>query len=262
MRPHHGPVTPFELLVGGPRGVHPDRTRPFVTHYAGPSERVELSVASVANAVAKAAGMLRDGLGLEPGTSVLSVDLPLHWQLPVWTLAGLSVGARCGRRIPGPVDVRIVGPDALAALVAGADRGDDLLADDLLVSSCDAFGMPLPGGLPAELMRRLGPAVHDIAMEVRAYPDSFAAEPAAAGALLIVGGQDVAWEEASARSASDSPRGARLWVDEAVADADLLVAAALRPLWVGGSVVLATGLSPQDTRRIQQMEGLAPDSAG
>ena len=79
-------------------------------------------MASVANAVAKASSMLRDGLGLAPG-AVVSIDLPRHWQLPVWVMAALSVGAMTGRDLPGPVDVRIVGPRGLAAIAAGADRG-------------------------------------------------------------------------------------------------------------------------------------------
>ena len=85
--------------------AYPDRTRPMVTHYDGPESRVELSVASVANAVAKAASMLRDGLGLPPG-AVVSVDLPRHWQLPVWVMAGLVRG-RHGR--PGSVGRGSVG---------------------------------------------------------------------------------------------------------------------------------------------------------
>ena len=104
--------TPYDLL-----GAYPDRTRPLVTHYDGPDSRIELSVASVANAVVKSASMLRDGLGLPPA-AVVSIDLPRHWQLPVWVMAALSVGATVGRDLTGrdlagrepavPVDVRIV----------------------------------------------------------------------------------------------------------------------------------------------------------
>jgi uncharacterized protein (TIGR03089 family) len=262
-------VTPFDLLAGGPNGSYPDRTRPFVTHYAGPTARVELSVASVGNAVAKASGMLRDGLGVEPGASVVSIDLPLHWQLSVWTLAALSVGARCGRRIAGPVDIRIIGPDGLAVLAQGADPA----ADEVLVCSCDAFGMPFPGGLPASLLDRLGSAVRDIATEVRSYPDSFVPEPAASGAEVLLPGEAMPWQQAAGRAASlrgsagrgaaTAPaRGARFWVDESVPDADLLLAAALVPLWVGGSVVLASDLSPMDSARIRGAEGVPAEGRG
>jgi len=157
--------TPYDLLGG-----YPDRTRPLVTHYDGADSRIELSVASVANAVAKAASMLRDGLGLPPG-AVVSIDLPRHWQLPVWVLAALSAGATVGRdlaaggSLAAPVDVRIVGPQGLAAIVGGADPG----ADEVLACSCDAFGLPVPGGVPA--------GVIDVGLEVRAHPDQFSAEP-------------------------------------------------------------------------------------
>ena len=99
--------TPYEALA-----TYPDRSMPLVTFYDGADSRIELSVASVANAVAKAGSLLRDGLGLEPGAEV-SVDLPRHWQLPVWVMAALSVGATVGRDLQGPVDVRILGPAGL-----------------------------------------------------------------------------------------------------------------------------------------------------
>ncbi len=174
-------TTPYDLL-----GEYPDRTRPLVTHYDGADSRVELSVASVANAVAKAASMLRDGLGLPPG-AVVSIDLPRHWQLPVWVLAALSVGATVGRDLAGsdlaaPIDVRIVGPQGLAAIAGGADPD----ADEVLACSCDAFGLPVPGGVPA--------GVIDIGVEVRAHPDQFRPEPdAARTAALLVHGVPVPW---------------------------------------------------------------------
>ena len=95
------------------------------------------------NAVAKAGGLLRDELGLTPGDR-LSVDLPLHWQLPVWTLASLSVGLVCGYRLTGPVAARLLGPGGLAdrprRRPAGR-RGARV--------RCDAFGLPVPAGVPA-----------------------------------------------------------------------------------------------------------------
>ena len=228
----------------------------MVTHYDGPDRRVELSVASVANAVAKAAGLLRDELGLAPGAQV-SIDLPRHWQLPVWVLAALSVGARCGRDLAGQVEVRVVGPDRLAELAAGADAG----ADELLVSSCDSFGMPVPGGVPAGIL--------DVGVEVRAHPDVFVAEPdAAERALLAVGADLVAWRDLlAARSGPATGSGTRLWVDEATSGTRLWVdeatpgqwllhASAIAPLLAGGSVVIGTHLSAAAAARIQAIEGI------
>ena len=54
-------------------------------------ERVELSVATYANWVAKTASLLQDELGLEHGDRLL-LDLPPHWLGPVWLGAAWSLG--------------------------------------------------------------------------------------------------------------------------------------------------------------------------
>ena len=54
-------------------------------------ERVELSVATFANWVAKTANLLQDDLAAEPGDR-LALLLPAHWQTAVWLLACSSVG--------------------------------------------------------------------------------------------------------------------------------------------------------------------------
>jgi uncharacterized protein (TIGR03089 family) len=235
--------TPYDLLGG-----YPDRTRPLVTHYDGADSRIELSVASVANAVAKAASMLRDGLGLPPG-AVVSIDLPRHWQLPVWVMAALSVGATVGRDLAAgvspvaPVDVRIVGPQGLAAILGGADPG----ADEVLACSCDAFGLPVAGGVPA--------GVIDVGLEVRAHPDQFSAEPdAGRTAALLVKGLLVRWAEVA--SIPGPQPGARLWVDEDTGESVLLHAVAIEPLLVRGSVVIGTGLEAERAARIRATESV------
>jgi uncharacterized protein (TIGR03089 family) len=238
-------ATAYDLL-----GTYPDRTRPLVTHYDGPGSRVELSVATVANAVAKAASLLWDGAGLAPG-SVVSVDLPRHWQLPIWVIAGLSIGATVGREVPGPVDVRIVGPGGLRAIAEGADVG----ADEVLACACDAFGLPVPGGVPV--------GVIDVGIEVRAYPDQFSPEPAAGSvAALLVDGTAVPWATAVAQDPGPPGRGPgpaaspRLWVDESTNEGVLLAAVVLEPLLVRGSVVIGTGLAPEQVARIWAEEGV------
>ncbi len=236
------PATPYELLA-----QYPDRTRPLVTHYDGPTSRVELSVATVANAVAKAASMLRDGLGLPPG-AVVSIDLPRHWQLPVWVLAALSVGATVGRDMTGrdvtsPVDVRIVGPAGLSAIAAGADLG----ADEVLGCSCDAFGLPVPGGVPA--------GVIDLGIEVRAHPDQFSPEPGAGDvAALLVDGAAAPWGQV--QTGRSEHQGARLWADEDTPDRMLLHSMAVQPLLLRGSLVIGTGLDPEQGAHIRAIEGV------
>lgn len=231
-------MTPYDVLCRVP-----DQARPLVTHYAGPDSRVELSVATARNGVAKAAGLLRDGLGLLPG-GVVSVELPRHWQLPIWVWAALSAGATCTRgELPelAEPDVRVVGPDALADLEVGHA--------EVLVCSCDAFGMPLPGGVP--------PGVLDAGVEVRAHPDRLQVDPAAsAQAALVVAGRVQPWAPWGTGSpATASPR--RIWVDELTPEHALLGTLAVDVLAPGASVVIATALAEEQARRLQSVEGVS-----
>jgi hypothetical protein len=86
-------TTPADLLADALRR---NGARPFLTAYDDASgERVELSVATTANWVAKTANFLVDEIGVEPGDTV-GVILPLHWQAAVVLLACWSAGAVVG----------------------------------------------------------------------------------------------------------------------------------------------------------------------
>jgi uncharacterized protein (TIGR03089 family) len=83
-------TTPSDLLA---REVARDGSRPFLTYYNDATgERVELSLATTANWVAKTANYLVDEHGIDPGEAV-GVRLPLHWQTAVVLLASWAVGA-------------------------------------------------------------------------------------------------------------------------------------------------------------------------
>jgi hypothetical protein len=83
-------ATPAELLAGELRR---DPGRPLVTSYDETTgERVELSVATVANWVAKLGNAMTDEWALDSGDTV-SVDLPPHWVGAVASLAVWAVGA-------------------------------------------------------------------------------------------------------------------------------------------------------------------------
>ena len=89
-----------------------DPARPALTFYDDATgERVELSVTTLENWVAKTANLLVDGLGVHPGQSI-GVRLPCHWLAPVWLLAAWSAGL-----------VVVLGDAAVAAevLVVGPD---------------------------------------------------------------------------------------------------------------------------------------------
>src|SRR3954452_25031211 len=81
--------TPAHLLSSA---LATDPARPLVTFYDDATgERVELSVATFANWVAKTANLLQDDLAAAPGDR-LALLLPAHWQTAAWLLACSSVG--------------------------------------------------------------------------------------------------------------------------------------------------------------------------
>ncbi|MFI9030889.1 TIGR03089 family protein [Streptomyces sp. NPDC053560] len=105
--------TPADLLRSA---LATDPARPLVTFYDDATgERVELSVATFANWVAKTANYLQDELSAEPGDR-LALLLPTHWQTAVWLVACSSVGviADVGGD-PAAADVVVSGPDTLEA---------------------------------------------------------------------------------------------------------------------------------------------------
>lgn len=138
--------------------------RPLVTFYDDATgERVELSVTTYANWVAKASSLLVEEHGLERGDTI-RLDLPAHWLGPVflgaaWN-AGLAVALDDGDDSTGNE------PDAIVCGPEGLDRWADR-AGDVPVLACSLlplgvrFKDPLPTG------------VHDVGVEVWSQPDSF-----------------------------------------------------------------------------------------
>src|SRR5206468_12370426 len=83
------PQTPAGLLAAARQA---DPASPFLTFYDdGTGERVELSLTTFDNWVAKTANLLQDGLGTEAGERV-ALLLPPHWLGAVWMLAAWSAG--------------------------------------------------------------------------------------------------------------------------------------------------------------------------
>src|SRR5262245_30746401 len=88
-----------------------DPGRPLVTFYDDSTgERVELSVATYANWVAKTSSLLVEELDAEPGM-VLRVDLPTHWLGPVFLGSAWNVGLSV--TWGEAADVVVCGPDGL-----------------------------------------------------------------------------------------------------------------------------------------------------
>jgi len=138
-----------------------DPARPLVTFYDDATgERVELSVTTYANWVAKTASLLQDELDVERGATVL-VALPTHWLGAVWAGAAWSVGACLTDDLAraDDADVLVCGPDELDGLAGQAGRAPVLGLS--LRPLGGRFTEPLP------------PGVTDYGAVVLGQPDSF-----------------------------------------------------------------------------------------
>ena len=156
------------------RQLRADSSRPLFTFYdEATGERVELSVTTYANWVAKVASLLVEEGDLERGMR-LRVDLPTHWLGPVFLGAAWTVG------------LVVTTDDDPDAVVCGPDTLDDWAAraDDLVVLACSLLPLGVRFATPVP------PGVHDVGLEVWSQPDAFtpwdpptAQDPATAGDL-------------------------------------------------------------------------------
>ncbi len=124
-----------------------DAARPLVTFYDDATgERVELSVTTYANWVAKTAGLAQDELDVERGGLVL-VDLPTHWLGAVWLGAAWTLGLRVtdDRGRVDEADLVVCGPDSVEELAPAAARVP-VVALSLRPLGA-RFDVPLPTGV-------------------------------------------------------------------------------------------------------------------
>src|SRR3954468_9752751 len=109
--PYCGAMTTFPAALAALLGREP--ARPLVTFYDDVSgERVELSVATYANWVAKTASLAQDELDAGRG-GLLLVDLPTHWLGAVWLGAAWSLGmcVTDDSTLAGEAYLVVCGPD-------------------------------------------------------------------------------------------------------------------------------------------------------
>jgi uncharacterized protein (TIGR03089 family) len=222
--------TPADLLRSA---LAADPARPLVTFYDDATgERVELSVATFANWVAKTANLLQGDLAAEPGDR-LALLLPAHWQSGVWLLACSSVGVTVEvGGDPADADLVVSGPDTLEA--ARACSGERV-----------ALALrPLGGRFPQP------PAGFvDYAVEVPGQGDRFApyapvdpdAPALAVGGTEFTGAQLVERARADAAELGLAP-GSRLLSGRAYDSWEGLSTGLFAPLAAGGSVVLCRNL--------------------
>ena len=214
--------TPWGALLERSRT---DAAAPLVTYRdLTRGDRAELSAASLANAVAKTAGLLRDELDVVPGDRI-GVLLPMHWQWAVWLGAASAVGAVI---VPGSIEsctVAVVG-------AAGAEHALAHSAGEVVVVSLHPLGLPEGGVAPGAL---------EHAVAARVHPDSFSPTVnVAPEAPLLVGDDgrlltavDVAAHARRIRDERGAPPGGRLLLRD-----DRDSPALALPLALGGSVVL------------------------
>jgi uncharacterized protein (TIGR03089 family) len=172
-----------------------DPVGPRITYYDDATgERVELSTATLANWAAKTANLLRDELGVGPGSRV-AVLLPAHWQTAAVLFGIWWIGAEVVLPGAGPADVALCTADRLG-------EADDAVGvgGEIAVLSLDAFGKPVPD-LPV--------GVTDYATAVRVHGDQIIPERYPGPALAGRSVQDVladARKSAAARGLTQADR--------------------------------------------------------
>ncbi|CAB4710801.1 MAG: TIGR03089 family protein [Actinobacteria bacterium] len=205
--------------------------RPLVTFYDHASgERVELSVTTYANWVAKASSLLVEEHDLERGSRLL-VDLPAHWLGPVFLGAAWNAGITV--TWDEPADAVVCGPD-------GVDRWA-AHADDVAVLACSLrpMGVRFADALP--------PGVHDVGVDIWSQPDSFIPwDPVQPDDLALDGPTGTISHEqlwATAAAGSSLTDGGRL-LSEANPASPPGIATFTEPLARGGSLVLVAHPDP------------------
>lgn len=209
-----------------------DPARPLVTFYDDRTgERVELSVKSFDNWVAKTANLLQDELSADPGDHV-ALWVPTHWQGAVWMCAA----AACGVVVSDPgadggrADVVVCGPDTLAdAVEAGAN---EVVALSLRPMG-QGFADPLPDGATDYAASVLAQGDHFLPMGT---PDGDA-EFAVSAAGTATQAQLLAQARTSAQAHGLHPSG-RLLTDANPATVTGFAGGLLAAMVTAGSVVL------------------------
>lgn len=223
--PSPSPATTFPDLLAA--ALREDAARPLVTFYDDATgERVELSVTTYANWVAKTASLLHDELDVERGARVL-LDLPTHWLTAVWLGALWSLGASATDDLADAeaADAVVCGP-------AGVGRWAGLAPTRPVVAmSLRPLGARFDEPLPAGIV--------DYGAVVLGQPDAFVAvDPPVSG--------DQAWRDRAGTVSQADLAGLRLGVEVAPGERLLTdvppasrpgLAALLVPLRGGGGTV-------------------------
>jgi uncharacterized protein (TIGR03089 family) len=228
---------PVDLLR---RALAADPSRPLVTFYDDATgERIELSVKTFDNWVAKTANLLVDGLAAEPGGRV-ALALPVHWQTAVWLFACWSAGLTAlpvdEGEIPGDADIVAAAPGRLAAALA--------TPAEVVGLSLHAMGAPL---------EECPPGVTDYATEVRAYGDRFQPAVSEDAPAVELAGETLSGAELVA-AGDGTPAGTRVLTTVSYATREGLIGGLIGPLGADGSVIICQNLEQNGLDRRLSLE--------
>jgi len=231
-------VTTFSAVLAAQLRTNPGR--PLVTYYdEATGERVELSVTTYANWVAKASSLLVDEHDLERGAR-LRIDLPPHWLSLVFLGAAWNAGLVVTDA--DDPDAVVCGPDSLERWAPEAATRPTLACSLLPLGV--RFADPLPA------------AVHDVGLEVWGQPDGWAPwdpptgdDPATAWGTEVTT-QAQMWAAAAGASLSNGDR----LISEADPASPPGTASFCEPLSCGGSLVLVAHASPERLEAISIAE--------
>lgn len=207
-----------------------DPGRPLLTFYDhATDERVELSVTTYANWVAKASGLLVEEGELERGMT-LRIDLPPHWLSLVFLGAAWTVGLRVTES--SDADAVVCGPDSLGAWAPRA------AVVPVFACSLLPMGVRFADPLPEH--------VRDVGLEIWSQPDGFTAwdAPTAADPATdaLTQGELLALRLTAAAGSSLTDGGRLLSVADPASPPG--TATFTEPLTRGGSLVLIRNPDP------------------
>jgi uncharacterized protein (TIGR03089 family) len=235
-------MTPYAALLERTRR---DPASPLLTYRdLSSGERMELSAASLANAIAKTAGLLRDELDADPG-AIVGVHLPLHWQRVVWLGACAATSTVFAPdAAPEECDVLVVDRTHLDRI--GTAR------EDVLVSLAP-FGLPERADVPS--------GVTDAAVAMRGHPDTFVPwePPTESTPLLQEPGHILSHGDVMDRAGAELTKrgiaeGERFALVDPDGQSDLLALAG--PLLRGSAVILVSHPGSGDVEAALREEGL------
>jgi len=233
-----GTVTTFSDVLT--RQLRSNPSRPLVTFYdEATGERVELSVTTYANWVAKASSLLVDEHGLERGQR-LRIDLPPHWLSLVFLGAAWNAGLIV-TDAENP-DAVVCGPDSLATWAESAGSRPTLACSLL------PLGVRFTDPLPLD--------VHDVGIEVWGQPDGWAPwdPPVGGDTATEWQGEETTQEELWAVAAGASLSSGDRLLSETDPASPPGTASFSEPLANGGSLVLVAHATPDRLEAIAVAE--------